>query len=283
MPWASLASAVLLIAAFYLVSALLFRLIVPRAGRMAGALKSVHGRIFPDRPGESDGWLVHHLRLRLDPHPFRGLPLTLLIAVALYAAILFSGLTEDVLETGALDSFDGVASALVQPWRVEPALTWFRWISAIAGGPAILAVLMVSTGFLLLQTRRTPILALWTAFAGAQLTTTLGKTMIGRPRPEPMYDVAALAAFPSGHATVVMAVYGFLGYLIARQMSEPLARFHVAFATLVAVALVGLSRVVLNVHFASDVAGGYLVGLFWLLLGVILVEGRQRSSEASAP
>lgn len=283
MPWASLAGAVLLIAVFYLVSALLFRLIVPRAGRMAGALKSVHGRIFPDRKAEHDGWLVHQLRQRLDPHQFRGLPLTLLIAAALYAALLFSGLTEDVLDTGALDSFDGMASALVQPWRVEPALTWFRWISAIAGGPAILAVLLVSTGFLLLQPRRTQILALWIAFAGAQLTTTLGKTVIGRSRPEPMYDVAALAAFPSGHATVVMAVYGFLGYLIARQMSEPLARFHVAFATLVAVALVGLSRVVLNVHFASDVAGGYLVGLFWLLLGVILVEGRQRGSEASAP
>lgn len=278
MPWASLLGAVLFLAGFYLVALMLFRLIVPRAGRVAGALRSAHSRIFPDPPGDGDGWLMRHLRLRLDPLQFRGLPLTLLVAAALYAALLFSGLTEDVLDTGALDSFDGMASALVQPWRVEPALTWFRWISAIAGGPAILAVLLVSTGFLALWPRRVPILALWTVFAGAQLTTTLGKTVIARPRPEPMYDVAALAAFPSGHATVVMAVYGFLGYLIARQMPDPLHRFHVAFATLVAVALVGLSRVVLNVHFASDVAGGYLVGLFWLLVGVILVEGRLRGA-----
>ncbi len=283
MPWASLLGAVLLLLGFYLAALTLFRLIVPRAGRFAGLLRSVHRRVFPDPPGEGDGRVVRHLRRRLDPHHFRGLPLTLLVAAAVYAVVLFSGLTEDVLQSGALDSFDGIASALVQPWRVEPALTWFRWISAIAGGPAILAVLLVSTGFLLLGQDRTPILALWTAFAGAQLTTTLGKTVIGRPRPEAMYDVAALAAFPSGHATVVMAVYGFLGYLIARGMTDPLARFHVAFATLVAVALVGLSRVVLNVHFASDVAGGYLVGLFWLLVGVILVEGRQRAGQERSP
>lgn len=283
MPWENVLAAVIFAVCLYLVALLLFRLIVPRAGRFAGALRSAHGRVFPDPPGDLDGWFLRHLRGRLDPHTFRGLPITLLVAAAVYAAVLFSGLTEDVLDTGALDSFDGAASAIVEQLRIEPELTWFRWISAIAGGPAILAVLLVSSGFLLLWPNRTPILALWTVFAGAQLTTTLGKVVIGRPRPEPMYDVAALAAFPSGHATVVMAVYGFIGYLIARGMTDPLARFHVAFAALVLVVLVGLSRVVLNVHFASDVAGGYLVGIFWLLVGVILVETRDRTIIGSTP
>ncbi|QYZ68413.1 phosphatase PAP2 family protein [Neotabrizicola shimadae] len=217
----------------------------------------------------------------MDPHTFRGLPITLLVAAAVYAAVLFSGLTEDVLDSGALDDFDGAISAIVDPLRSEPELTWFRWISAIAGGPAILAVLLVSSGFLLLLPNRTPILALWAVFSGAQLTTTLGKVVIGRPRPEPMYDVAALAAFPSGHATVVMAVYGFIAYLIGRGIGDPMARFHVAFAALLLVALVGLSRIVLNVHFASDVLGGYLVGIFWLLVGVILVEARDRTTGGS--
>lgn len=279
MPWQTLALAGAALLAAYIAAALVFRRLAPGTGRVKGALGAAHRRAFPDAApaaGFRATRLGRFLGERLDPHLFRGLPLTLLVAAALYAVLLFGDLTEDVRELGALDHFDQAIGGLVAPWRVEPALTLFRWISAIAAGPAILAVLMVGSGLLLARPGLPAVAALWLAFAGAQLTTTLGKVMVGRPRPQPMYEPAALSAFPSGHATVVMAVYGLFGYVIARDLpGGGMARFNVAFATAVLILLVGLSRVVLNVHFPSDVAGGYLVGLFWLLAGVIVAEWRR--------
>ena len=39
--------------------------------------------------------------------------------------------------------------------------------------------------------------------------------------------------------------------------------------------LIGFSRVFLSVHYASDVAGGFLVGSIWLLAGIALNEWRE--------
>jgi undecaprenyl-diphosphatase len=73
-----------------------------------------------------------------------------------------------------------------------------------------------------------------------------------------------------------MAVFGFLAYALARDLDRPRQRFEVVFWTAVLIALVGFSRVFLGVHFLSDVASGFLVGGFWLLVGFTLVEWRRR-------
>jgi membrane-associated phospholipid phosphatase len=86
-------------------------------------------------------------------------------------------------------------------------------------------------------------------------------------------------SFPSGHATGALAVYGFVAYAIARDRGGLRLRFELTFWTLVLAALVGLSRVFLSVHYASDVAAGFLVGGFWLLAGFALTEYlRQRAA-----
>lgn len=83
---------------------------------------------------------------------------------------------------------------------------------------------------------------------------------------------AQSASFPSAHAAGAMAVYGFLAYAIARDLPSPRARFQAAYWTSILIALIGLSRVVLSVHYASDVAAGFLVGGFWLLVGFAIAE-----------
>jgi undecaprenyl-diphosphatase len=67
-------------------------------------------------------------------------------------------------------------------------------------------------------------------------------------------------------------VFGFLAYAIARELRSHRRRFAISYAASVLIVLVGVSRVFLGVHFASDVIAGWLIGSFWLLVGFALAE-----------
>lgn len=120
------------------------------------------------------------------------------------------------------------------------------------------------------------IMPLWVAVIGSQLTTYAGKYALDRPRPEFVAEVTAVTpSFPSGHATSAIAVYGFIAYIVARDLACVRQRFEVVFWTAVLIGLVGFSRMLLSVHYASDIAAGFLVGAFWLLVGFALAEHRR--------
>ena len=115
------------------------------------------------------------------------------------------------------------------------------------------------------------------AFLGAQLTTYVGKFAVGRDRPE-FLDIAEaqFASFPSGHTTGAMAVYGFIAYAMARDLPFRV-QFELAYWTGIVVLLVGFSRLLLGVHFLTDVLGGLLVGSLvnaeYALIGSIVAVG----------
>ncbi|MFC0220362.1 phosphatase PAP2 family protein [Pseudochelatococcus lubricantis] len=214
---------------------------------------------------------------RVDPHRPTGLPLTLMLLAALYLFALFSGLAEDVLEAQGTIRSDNMINAALNPWRVEPLVSIFLWITNLGSTPAVVATVIIATGFLWPQRSTYIIVSLWVSCLGAVSTTTIGKLLIGRHRPEMMLDVNATGwSFPSGHATAAMAVYGFIAYAIARAMPDFRERFEVVYCTAVLIVLIGFSRMFLGVHYLTDVVGGFLVGGFWLLIGFGITEGNKR-------
>lgn len=217
------------------------------------------------------------LRARLSPQPFTGLPLTLLVLSALYVAALLGGLVEEVIEGQEALRLDRAINAYFAPWRTGPLIAVFLWITALGSGPALAAVTVTATGFLWTHRRAALIVPLWVAFLGAEATTWAGKFAIARHRPEFIAAAAATSpSFPSGHATGTMAVYGFLAYVIARDLSKRRQRFEVVFWTGMLVAMIGFSRIFLSVHYATDVAAGFLVGAFWLLAGFAIAAWIRR-------
>ena len=218
------------------------------------------------------------LRRRLRLGAFTGLPLTLLVLAAFYIAALLAGLTHEVLEAEGTLRFDEAVNAALTPWRRKPLIDAFLWITQLGSGPALGAVAMTATAFLWAGRRPALIIPLWVAFLGAQLTTWAGKYAIDRHRPVFLEGVSAMSpSFPSGHATGAMAVYGFLAYAIARELPGWRPRFEVAFWSGVLILLIGFSRIYLSAHYLTDVAAGFLVGGFWLVVAFTAAEWKRGS------
>ncbi|AYG79229.1 Undecaprenyl-diphosphatase BcrC [Streptomyces hundungensis] len=118
------------------------------------------------------------------------------------------------------------------------------------------------------------------AAAGALAVLILGQAVryglmaaVARPRPA-AFDWATTASghsFPSGHTTTSALTAGLLVWAVLTRSRISAVRFTVALVLLWAAA-VGLSRVYLGVHWASDVLGGWLFAAFWLCLAARVAE-----------
>ncbi len=246
----------------------------PVAQRLAGVWRQTH----PVRSALAQRYPKTYsvTRERLTPERFSGLPLTLLIAAALYMLFLASGLVEALLEAEELTKFDEAVTRFLAAFRETPALELFKWITDLGAAPALLSTGIVATGFLWSHKRRLFILPLWIAFLGAEMTTWLGKFGFDRVRPDAIPGLIHVSpAFPSAHATGAMAIFGFVAYAVARDLLGIRERFSVIFWAGVLITLIGFSRVFLGAHHLSDVLMGFVVGGFWLLAGFAVTEYRR--------
>src|SRR5262247_133882 len=153
---------------------------------------------------------------------------------------------------------------------------YFHWLMVAVSWPGYFGrqwVVALCVVALLLRFRlKVEAACLLISLGSIWLLTNAIKFIVGRPRPTPdmvhVYYYPGGCSFPSGHVTTYMALYGFLFYLVYTLMrSSPLRS---ALLTLLGalIGLVGLSRVYLGAHWASDVLGGYCFGLFWLTLTI---------------
>ncbi|MEN8820019.1 MAG: phosphatase PAP2 family protein [Abyssibacter sp.] len=218
-------------------------------------------------------WLTGRLAARLEPRTFPGLPLTLLVLLSIYLASLGVGLLDDLAEGEDLFAWDTRINQALNSIRADPVVRVFAWITGLGNTETLAAVTLVAMGFLWADRRALFIPGLLLTIVGSQSVTWAGKFLVNRPRPEFLTFVEASSpSFPSAHATGALAVYGFVAYAIARDLRTPQQRFELGFWATMLVALIAASRMVLSVHFASDILAGLLVGGFWLLAGFTLTE-----------
>lgn len=171
---------------------------------------------------------------------------------------------------------------------VGPA--WFEEMMAeysALGGYAILvlSIMIVSAGLAL--TGRGPLAAfLIGAFASGSAVSTVLKHLIERPRPDLVehFDRTFTASFPSGHAMISMLAFLTLAAVVVRLCATRALRIFVLVTALAVAVLVGVSRVYLGVHWPSDVAAGWCLGVSWAcaswLVADHLEHNRARQTDA---
>lgn len=102
------------------------------------------------------------------------------------------------------------------------------------------------------------------------------KMIIKRERPSIFFEVQATGySFPSGHAMISLVFYGLLLYYIKRQINNDKIRLMFSALVVTFIIMIGLSRIILNVHYLSDVLSGFLFG-FIMLEVAILIDSKIR-------
>ncbi len=100
------------------------------------------------------------------------------------------------------------------------------------------------------------------------------KYIFGRARPQILHLVEVTGySYPSGHSMAAMSFYGFLIYLIVRNVKTDHKLKTIVVSLLgVLIILIGLSRIYLGVHYASDVLGGFSFSLVWLGVFTLIID-----------
>lgn len=198
---------------------------------------------------------------------------TVLFQVALFSAVaVFTVLTFlarttpffpiDLLITGAIQSID------------SPFFAGFMWLISWPGflPQSLLVTLLVALG-LYVYGLHWEALASLLAAGSSGVTNQFVKEVIQRPRPaSDLVDVFAVLesySFPSGHVMFYVSFFGFIWYLAYALFKQSVQRSLVLGFAGGLILLVGVSRIYLGQHWASDVLGAYLLGGL-LLTGIIL-------------
>lgn len=229
-----------------------------------------------------DGWLarkvpsVHRvLRRRLTLREWHGLALTA-AAVLLFGLLWgFAAITEGwehqedlyQIDQAVHDGLGGVLSSTT--------IQFFRVVTHFGGGMVVFPIAFVVGGFLIYRSDWWRLAALFVVVGLGQGVLFGLKWAFSRDRPGGMLAPAGPYSFPSGHSFSAMVLYGFLIFLTWRYATREAVRVTATVVLVLLIAAVGLSRVVLSVHWVSDVLGGFTLGLAWLVCSLTATRALQ--------
>ncbi len=180
--------------------------------------------------------------------------------LALLGLVPFLVLAGAILATIALP-FDLAALQLASRIRDERIVWGARAISRIGEPIAVTVITAIATLFLVATSRMRDAAFVVVSVVAAALVNGAAKWVIARPRaiePAPAY-AADFFSFPSGHSMVSAAMFLAI-FLVVRDLASPTQTIACGIAFSLVVLAVGTTRVLLGVHYPSDVLGGYLLG-----------------------
>ncbi|MEU0383213.1 phosphatase PAP2 family protein [Streptomyces chartreusis] len=197
------------------------------------------------------------------------------LGVSLVVFVVLSALVET--RFGPLMRADTAIETAVHR-AVEPsqALRSLAHGLSILGNPVTCPVVaVVVAGLLLYRRQRRAAVSLLVVVLGGMLLHDAVASLVARPRPD-LPDPVSTApgySFPSGHAMGAATLYGTLLLLVA-PLLRPGARRVATAVTVLVIAAVAASRVMLGVHYTTDVVGGVLLGVAWLGAVTLVVHAR---------
>jgi membrane-associated phospholipid phosphatase len=228
--------------------------------------------------------LHRFLAARLAPGTAFGLHLSLGLFAAVLAAAVFGRLAADVVSHASITAFDQWLATWLHG-HATPSLVRATLVFTHLHGNLGIALL---TAFLVYAMWRSGARA-WAmtaalAVPGGMLLNVLLKSVFQRVRPafdDPLLTLSTYS-FPSGHTVNATLFYGVLAAWLFTRSRGPLPHALIIVMACIMATLVGLSRMVLGVHYFSDVVAGMAEGCFWLALCLTTVSTFRRHRAAIA-
>ena len=206
---------------------------------------------------------------------------TLLFQAALVSAIVAFAFLTFLVETTPSFPIDLEITRAIQSIRSPFFAGLMQFISWPGFFPQSILITLLIPFVLYMYGLRWESVASLLAAIFSVVTNQLVKEMIQRPRPTiDLVDVFAVLqsySFPSGHVMFYIGFFGFIWYLVYTLLKQSLIRSLMLGFVGGLILLVGMSRIYLGQHWASDVLGAYLLGGL-ILMGIILLYrwGRKR-------
>lgn len=224
---------------------------------------------------EKHPWLLRLVRDRLNPATATGLALTIALGLAIIGGILIGLLAYLVRSSATLVHAD----LSVGQWGVDNATRRstdaLQLVTEVGGTYVVVAVLVIVA---VVEYRRVPNrwvpVFLVTVVVGEILLVNTIKQLLDRVRPtfNPIAETLG-PSFPSGHSASAAAFYAAVALVLARRRSPTTRALIAGVAVAIAVG-VACSRVLLGVHWMSDVVAGLAFGWAWFGICAIAFGGR---------
>ena len=185
------------------------------------------------------------------------------------AILIFSFLAYFVLE-GKTGEFDSFIYKIVTFNKTDFISGFYKFITNFASG---IMVGIISLVFLIIfKNKRYGGFIFLNVFNIFVLNFVL-KLLFMRDRPYELMIIDEVGySFPSGHAMAAFGFYGFIIYLLWHFNLAKSAKIIFSVLLGVLIILIGVSRIYLGVHYASDVLAGYMVSLAYLILYITCVK-----------
>ncbi|MEY4555962.1 MAG: hypothetical protein RL093_1081 [Pseudomonadota bacterium] len=211
---------------------------------------------------------------------------TALFVVAL-GVMTFVEVADDITEADG-QAFDHAVLTWMQPVAGDPRGPW--WLQEAAadltslGGISVLTLFaVIAIAFLLIQRKRLSALLLVLGLAGGVALSEGLKAMFERARPPAAYQAVETlnASFPSGHTLLATVFYLSLGVMLTRAFPRAHLKAFVLGAAMTVALLIGVTRVYLGAHWASDVFAGWCAGTAWAMALWLVAYAIGRSQAVS--
>jgi membrane protein YqaA with SNARE-associated domain/membrane-associated phospholipid phosphatase len=219
-------------------------------------------------------WLAWtgRIRQKLFPAGIYGWYLVTGATITAFGFLVFAKLASELLEQ-ELAHFDMIVGNWIITCRSGPLTLLMREITVLGSTGWVIGLIIVITAAGFYFRKHRSILALNLDVLGALGLSELLKGTFHRSRPPlPWFTSAGGYSFPSGHALISLALYGFLAYLIFRNSQWPRLRYGLVISLILLPILIGISRVYLGVHYPSDVLAGWAVAAGWIGTCVVGME-----------
>ena len=133
-------------------------------------------------------------------------------------------------------------------------------------GGAIFLIVVTIVLFILIKNKKIR-LSIFLNLVIITILNQLLKRILQRPRPTEYRIIEETGySFPSGHSMISMAFYGYLIYLIYKYAKNKYIKWISIVLLSILICAIGISRIYLGVHYTSDVLGGFLISISYLII-----------------
>ena len=182
----------------------------------------------------------------------------------------FLALAEDVFNKEIMNG-DIIGYKLISTFLISDFVTPIAKFITNFGGAIFLSIATVML-FLLIKNKKIG-LSIISNIVIITILNQLLKRILQRPRPTEFRIIEETGySFPSGHSMVSMAFYGYLIYLIYRYIKNKYVKWTLITILSILICLIGISRIYLGVHYTSDVLGGFLLSISYLVVYISSIK-----------